>query len=49
MDWLFMELFEMDKHRIKMCELFFLIMKVGKVKSHTKTNLLYIFSKRDPS
>ncbi len=42
MDWLFMELFEMDEHRKKMCELFFLIMKVGKGKNHTKTNLLYI-------
>jgi len=52
MDWLFMELFEMGKHRKQMFELFFLIMKVGKGKNDTKTNLLYIFcfsTKRDLS
>ena len=52
MDWLFMEIFEMGKHRKQMCEQFFLIMKVGNGKNHTKTNLLYIFCfppKRDLS
>ena len=42
MDWLFMCLFEMDKHKNK-CVSFFSIVKVGKGKNHTETNLLYMF------
>ncbi len=38
-----MKLVEMDKERKLMSELFFIIMKVGKEKEHTKTNMPFIF------
>jgi hypothetical protein len=46
------EVSEMDKEREQMSELIFLNYESGKVKKHTKTNLLFIVcvsSKRDLS
>jgi hypothetical protein len=38
-----MEIFEIDKARKQMCELFLYIMKAGKGTKHIMTNLLFIF------